>query len=501
MRRSRSVSFSVLSTLFLVCLATSAARAQFTYGSFLEPPEGKILQGMGQWDADNAAYLSALAGYGSPPYPGHEMAIVNIPPSESSAGGNRPFDATAAAIMLGNLEDMDEDGRIPAVAISFYDYTAGGGTPTSHDDEVAAETNADMVSQINRLGDVLEDFGKPVFVRIGLEINNVTLTGYAEGYHAYDFPICYQITHDLLIDAGATRCAFVWCWEASAPTDYLDVHPTTGDPKWYPGDEYVDWFGLDIFNRNEFTELSSPITAAGSKLSNVLAFIAKADEHQKPIFIAESSCVDFPIAESATDDNDSWDEWFVHYFDFIENNPGIKAIDYISHDWTGGSGGPDNWLDGNLYNCDEVMDNWVDAISEPEFLGADSQLLLNGYTGWWGLNFGKNGAGGLPLLSGTGTVLPSASVSVSLSGAMASKPAVLFVGASAIYASFKGGTLVPNPDVSVFLTTNGSGGHTYSFTWPSMATPGTTFYFQYWIKEQNSPEFWAASNAIKGVTL
>lgn len=489
----------------LVLVASAQLSAQFTYGHYLEPPTGEILQGIGQFSDGNDPYLDALDGYSPAPYPGHEMVIVNIQPDTEVHEHFRPFDATAASALSTRLAEIDAGGRIPHVAISFLDYVpleTSAYLPSSHDSDLVhdATIGAIMEGQISLLGETLADFDHPVFVRIGLEFNNVSVTGGQEGYHPYDFPVAVQITHDLLVAEGA-RCAFIWCWEASAPTDYADVDGMLG-PKWYPGDEYVDWFGLDIFATNEFTTASSPIHPTHpSQFDDVEDFLDYADTKGYPVFVAESSCVDYALAESATDDNGSWDGWFDPYLDFLAAHPGIEAIDYISHDWTAG-GGPDDWLDATVTNCDEVLDQWVDALLDPGFLGADSGPLLNGYDGWWGLGNSKAGGAGRPKLAGAGEVLPDAHVGLVLSGAAASVSAGLYVGYSAIYAAFKGGVLVPNPDLVLPITTNGSGGYTLTFNWPSVASPGDTIWFQYWILEDSGPpEVWAASNAIKGVTL
>jgi hypothetical protein len=490
-----------------IVLATPPTWAQSTYERYLEPPAGFVLQGIGQWPEENEDYLEVLAGYPTPPFPGHEMVIVNIAPSENAA--DRPFDAEAAATVLARMEAMAEEGRIPALAVSFNDYTPSGPSGfskwTAHDDEVTDDTgttNTAMEDQIERLGEMLVDFELPVFMRIGFEFNNATIATESEGYHAYAFPICYRRTVEILEAEGATRIAYVWCWQASAPTDYMALHPTTSEPKWYPGDAYVDWFGVDIFNRNEFTTLSSPITASASKLANVEAFLAVAESKDYPVFIGESSCVDFSIDAEECETNESWEEWFVHYFDFIAEHPSIKAINYISHDWTGGSGGPSIWLDGTLINCEAVMDEWVAAISEPEFLGADSEALLNGYHGWWGLGNDLAGTNGRPHLSGAGTVLPDAHVGLVLVDAAPNADAYLLIGLSAGYSAYMGGVLVPNVSV-VFdeLVTSGAGAITIPFTWPDTASPGYSVWFQYWIEDAGGPQGYAASNAIKGVTL
>ena len=495
-----------------VALAAPLASAQYTYGRFLEPPAGTVLQGMGQfWGAgeDNPQYLEALAPYGESVLPGHDMIIVNITPSDVQDGHYGPFDAQAQAALYVRLKKSEAAQRVPHVAISFYDYTApfvpgqGMYQPTAHDIEVAIDglpAHDFMMGQIKRVGQVLALFGQPVFVRVGLEFNNVSVVDGAEGYHPFLFPICYQKTVQALKAAGATRCAYIWCWLASAPTTYADVDPGTGLAKWYPGDECVDWFGLDIFNRSQFTTLGSPVDPnATSQLADVEKFLAFAENRGRPVFLAESSCVDFDIVPG--DANGAWAGWFAHYFEFLEAHPGIKAITYISHDWTGGSGGAPEWKDGRIANSAQLTAAWAEAIGRPPYIGRGSAPLLNGHDGWWGLGNALDGAAGAPLLRGFGPVKAGELVTVELTNAKPNSVVALHIGFTQIDAPFMGGVLVPSPDlVVVKLKTDVAGRLALTTSWPPEANSGFKAYFQCWIADATQPDGVAASNAIMGET-
>lgn len=505
-----SLSLRLGAGLVAAALAAPLASAQYTYGRYLEPPAGSVLQGMGQFQGtDNQQYLEALAPYGESVLPGHDMIIVNISPVDEQDGHFGPFDAQAQLVLFARLQASAAAQRIPHVAISFYDYSApflpglGLHKPTAHDIEVAndgAPAHAFMMSQITRVGQVLAAFGRPVFVRIGLEFNNVSVVDGAEGYHPFVFPICYRKTVQALKAAGATRSAYIWCWLASAPTTYADVHPATGAAKWYPGDEYVDWFGLDLFNRNQFTALTSPIDPTShSQLADVEKFLAFAEHRSRPVFVAESSCVDFDIV--AGDANGAWAGWFAHYFEFLAAHPGIKAITYISHDWTGGSGGAPEWKDGRIANSQQVTAAWAEEIGRAPFIGRGSAPFLNGYDGWWGLGNALDGATGAPLLRGYGLVKAGEQVAIELTNAKPDSLVALYVGVTAIDAPFMGGVMVPNADLVVpSLHTDAAGTLTLTTTWPGDVPSGFKTFYQCWIADATQPLGLAASNALMGET-
>jgi hypothetical protein len=493
-------------------LAAPPASAQYTYGRFLEPPEGTVLQGMGQfWGAgeDNPQYLGALAPYGESVLPGHDMVIVNISPVDVKHGHFGPFDAQAQLELYARLKASAAAQRVPHVAISFYNYSVpfapglGLYKPTAHDIEVAIDVAPQhdfMMSQITRVGQVLAAFGRPVFVRIGLEINNLSVVDGAEGYHPFFFPIAYRKTVETLKAAGATHSAYIWCWFASAPTTYADVDAATGAAKWYPGDQYVDWFGLDLFNRNQFTTLTAPsYPQAPSQLADVEKFLAVADQHSRPVFVGESSCVDFDIV--AGDANGAWTGWFTHYFEFLAAHPSIKAITYISHDWTGGSGGAPEWKDGRIANSTQVTAAWAEEIGRAPFIGRGSGPMLNGYDGWWGLGHALDGAMGAPLLRGYGPLKAGEQVTIELTNAKPSAIVAVYVGFSRIDAPFMGGVMVPHPDIVVVGPhTDAMGTLTLTTSVPQDVPSGIKSYYQCWIADATQPLGLAASNALMGET-
>jgi hypothetical protein len=126
--------------------------------------------------------------------------------------------------------------------------------------------------------------------------------------------------------------------------------------------------------------------------------------------------------------------------------------------------------------------------------------LLDPASGPW-LNVGQAlaGAHGAPLLQGGGNLGAGSAVSLALSAALEHAPATLVVGLSAVNAPFKGGVLVPMPDLLLGgLTTDGTGALLLAGTWPAGVPSGLAFWTQAWIVDAAGPKGLSASNALKG---
>ena len=76
------------------------------------------------------------------------------------------------------------------------------------------------------------------------------------------------------------------------------------------------------------------------------------------------------------------------------------------------------------------------------------------------------------------------------------------MGLSKLLAAFKGGVLVPSPDVILAgLPIDAGGDLDIASTWPTGIPGGVTLWLQHWISDPASPVGFSASNAIQGTTL
>ena len=124
-------------------------------------------------------------------------------------------------------------------------------------------------------------------------------------------------------------------------------------------------------------------------------------------------------------------------------------------------------------------------------------VLVTNSGGWTDLGLGLAGVAGVPLLSGSGTLEPGSDAAVHLGDAARSSQAMLVVGLERIDAAFKGGVLVPSPDVLIPLATDAAGTLALNTIWPSGVPAGTELFLQCWIQDATNPLGWSASNALK----
>lgn len=115
---------------------------------------------------------------------------------------------------------------------------------------------------------------------------------------------------------------------------------------------------------------------------------------------------------------------------------------------------------------------------------------------------GEGLAGSLPapFLYGAGGLQPGSVTTLGLNGAPSGASPLLVAGLSALYAPFKAGTLVPQPQAIVLLpAVDGNGHSALHVHWPALPA-STTLYLQAWHADAGGPAGFAASNALAAVT-
>lgn len=120
---------------------------------------------------------------------------------------------------------------------------------------------------------------------------------------------------------------------------------------------------------------------------------------------------------------------------------------------------------------------------------------------WPHLGNGLKGLAGTPVLQGMGQPIADQIVTMKLSAAKMNSLASLVIGVTLLKAPFKGGVLVPSPDI-IFsgLLTDDMGQLVVSGRWPTGVPVGTALYLQCWIVDPAGPQGFSASNGLKGTT-
>ncbi|MCB9897796.1 MAG: hypothetical protein H6825_07320 [Planctomycetes bacterium] len=145
------------------------------------------------------------------------------------------------------------------------------------------------------------------------------------------------------------------------------------------------------------------------------------------------------------------------------------------------------------------MDDRVDA-SDVFVQNVNVDGSLGNGSPWSDLGFALAGTSGVPTLVGTGTLVGGDPTSLDIANGLGSANTYFVIGASALSGAFKGGTLVPFPNLVVSFPLTPSGEATIAFAWPLGLPSALPLWWQAWIQDAGGPVGWAATNALLSVT-
>ena len=342
---------------------TAGPALTYEFGARFEPPIGRVVHGMGQWVQGNPQYLAMLPASNQP---ASELTFTEL------ADTLRPWNPPQ---ILAHITEISNAGRIPSMDLALRglqpmpaalqqmaDKTYG------IDSLIAYTTQYD--ARIQSYIDVIRAHGKPVMLRIGGEFS-----GWWNGYHPYVYPLAFRKIVNMFRASGVTNVAFVWCYEPAAADDF-DAVDAAGNPKWYPGDNYVDWFSIDLFATNDISGATSG-HGSPTAFGRTLRFLDMAVAHRRPVIIAESSPSQFDLG-NATDAANSWTQWFDPYFALIQSRSEIKWFHYINYDWTkAGYYVASGWKNNDMTLSSSLSAKYKAELAKPKYLHAGELHLLH----------------------------------------------------------------------------------------------------------------------------
>ena len=297
------------------------------FGARLEP-RGGLMHGAGQSTDAFSAYWNTMPAGRRPLVYMHYISLRNLSPNWADE-------------LRTTLLRYPDAFLIPQVGLEM---TASGSGP--YDKQVAS---GDYDQQIDNLVEGFRRLALPAYLRIGYEFNGLSWNGYQPASYKQAF---IRITGKLR--AANLEVATVWDAAISGVKNYFD---------YYPGDEYVDWFGMNIFRTAEFNDPSLP------------GFFNEARMRRKPVMIGETT----PHSIGAQRGAASWNGWFAVFFDFLRNNAVVKQFNYINWEWGYWSRqtGQDwwDWGDARLETeaAAYVRDRYIAQLADRVMLHASSE--------------------------------------------------------------------------------------------------------------------------------
>jgi hypothetical protein len=331
-------------------IASIASASPLPDTTFLEPPDGRIYHGVQTAFGSHNAYL-AMLGPDSSIHPAVRGFFFSVPGTRSPSlvfNGLRSFFASA-----------DSFGFIPE--ISFFLVASNVDPRGATDSIIAVSTAYDPF--LDSVLTICRSYGRRMFVRIGGEFNGPWNGG---GYHPYYYVTAFRKIADMFTARGMRDSIAVnWCYEPDGPNDFDSVG--VNGPLWYPGDAYVDWFGLDVFDAAHFdqslpNERNGRITLKGKSER----FLGMARSKGKPVFLNETSAKGVTITADSTDSFNDWRNWFAKFWVFLDNHPEIKGYNYLDVDWE--NNGYPGWGDARIQNSPWVTAWYRQEMRRPRYI-------------------------------------------------------------------------------------------------------------------------------------
>ncbi len=236
-------SILLFATLFIINVCTAQFVPRKFYGAKFEPVN-KIIHGAGQ--SDEFAFANYIEAVGTERHPMLYMEYLRV---------------------QNNNQGLIDELLLYHEILNHYPKDVGlqlglsmnrGGVAFT-DDVINGLYDEGLTTIVN----YLDSLNRKVFLRIGYEAN-----GFWNGYKSASYKSAFQYVTNFF-RSKSDSIATLWC-----------VHPVDNMTKiitFYPGDEYVDWWSIDLF-QTEFI------------LNNTTAeFMRVADEHGKPVIIGEAN--------------------------------------------------------------------------------------------------------------------------------------------------------------------------------------------------------------------
>ncbi|NLD35616.1 MAG: hypothetical protein GX654_01980 [Desulfatiglans sp.] len=288
-----------------------------------EPPDGRVLHGLGQYipqyyaDAENWQYVTE-----------YQVTVGHIPVIYSAYAMLDPESAEMDTTNFHNIANNHGQPYLLNIGVALQSAQAWLSGSVS----IPASTilNGSWDNRIKNLAQQIKNLDKPTYLRPGFEFGTGNSGAHSDpSLTPAQFIAIWKHIYNIFQKEKVTNIAWVWNTVNPWMFNYME---------WYPGDKYVDWWGINFFTSEQIT-LSDP-------------FIKNASLHEKPVMICESS----PIHNNGATNSNNWNLWYAPFFSKIASYPNIKAFIYISDPWDR-KGWWEDWADSriNSYSTNSII--------------------------------------------------------------------------------------------------------------------------------------------------
>ena len=273
---------------------------------------------------------------------GRRMDIVNWFKQWGDGSGNFTYDQYGT---LGQLQNADNNGRTPM--ITWMPLTAGD-TLTSTVYTPTRIINGEYDDYIVSWADGMKTYNKPVYMRLAHEMNGNWYPWSNEGGAQY--VAMWKHIVDVFRIEGVTNVKWVWA------VNQIDAPSTNDLEAYWPGSDYVDILGTDVYNCGyrgwqSFKDLIS------ESYNRLVAL-----DNTKPVWVAELGTCE-PSADVANSAGKTKAGWFVDLFN-TRGLPNLEAVVLFNEntrmDWTITTN------PGNAPTIRNILTNMPDWVAPPQ---------------------------------------------------------------------------------------------------------------------------------------
>ncbi len=174
-------------------------------------------------------------------------------------------------------------------------------------------TNAND-DHIRELATRTRNYGGPIMLRFAAEMNGnwFSWSGTKVSNGPETFVNVWRKIHKIFADVGATNVAWVWAPNAESHPGGQDPTAPNSWRNYYPGDEYVDWVGIDGYNNGNQDGVGQ-----WESFGSIFEAVYNDYNKTRPIIIAETSSVE---------NGGNKADWLRDASSWIQTRPGIKAV-------------------------------------------------------------------------------------------------------------------------------------------------------------------------------
>jgi mannan endo-1,4-beta-mannosidase len=218
------------------------------------------------------------------------------------------------------FEDVRVRGAIPFFSWASDSYPV---SPEQPDFQLADVIEGKYDSYIRAWATAAKNWGHPFFLRFNWEMNADWFPWAAEanGNSPSEYVAAWRHVHDIFAAVGATNATWVWCPYAKPDGDTRSLSSL------YPGDEYVDWTCMDVYNWGTSASAEHAWRSFSSIAGPTYREITESIAPSKPMMIGETASAEAGGSKAA---------WIEEMFDALAGEfPQVRGLIWFDKEEAG----------------------------------------------------------------------------------------------------------------------------------------------------------------------